>query len=255
MKLSQIINYPLRLLGLKFVRLSKLKKLQEYDLVNIADIERDKVFFEIFEKVKDCTGVGIQRSYALYQAVKYIVDNNIKGDFVECGVWKGGSVMLIAYTLMMAGINDRKIFLYDTFEGMVKPGERDGKFEMKEWERMKVNEHQNNWCLSPIEEVQANMLKTGYPRGNIIFIKGKVEETIPGKIPSQIALLRLDTDWYESTKHELIHLYPLVEKNGVLLIDDYGAWEGSRKATDEYFAANGQVYLNRIDFTGRLIIK
>jgi hypothetical protein len=156
---------------------------------------------------------------------------------------------------MEAGITDRKIYLYDTFEGMTMPGDNDGDWEKTEWEKNKVNEQINNWCLAPLEDVQANMATTGYPKENIFFIKGKVEETIPGTLPGKISLLRLDTDWYESTKHELNHLYPLLEKGGILIIDDYGAWPGARKATDEYFAANGPVYLNRLDYTGRLIIK
>ena len=258
MKLSQIINYPLGLVGLKFVRLSKLKELQKLSAISISgvsDIAQDKSFLEIYEKVRNYSMVEIERSFALYQSIRYIIANNIKGDLVECGVWKGGSAMLVAYTLMKAGITDRKIFLYDTFEGMVKPGENDGEFEKKEWEKLKVNGDRSNWCLSSIEEVQTNMYKTGYPKESIVFVKGKVEETIPGKLPAQIALLRLDTDWYDSTKHELTHLYPLLEKGGVLIVDDYGAWEGARKATDEYFATYGPVYLNRIDFTGRLVIK
>ena len=99
------------------------------------------------------------------------------------------------------------------------------------------------------------MKSTGYPVGNIRLLKGKVEDTIPGTMPAKIALLRLDTDWYESTKHELTYLFPLLEKSGVLIIDDYGAWQGARKAVDEYLKDNGTVYLNRIDFTGRLLIK
>jgi O-methyltransferase len=256
MRFSYILNYPLRFLGLKMVRLSRLKKLQDSIVlsVNNSDIERDEVFLVLYEKVKNYTLVEIERCYALYKSVKYILDNNIKGDFVDCGVWKGGSCMLVAYMLKAAGVNDRKIYLYDTFEGMTKPGDNDGTFEKEEWERLKINEQTNNWCLSSIEEVKSNMLQTGYPGTNIQFIKGKVEDTIPLIIPALIALLRLDTDWYESTKHELVHLYPLLASKGVLIIDDYGAWEGARKATDEYFAGQ-QILLNRIDYTGRLVIK
>ena len=163
--------------------------------------------------------------------------------------------MLIAYMLQEAGIRDRKIYLYDTFEGMTKPGEKDGEKEKTLWEKFKVSDQTSNWCKSSMDEVQVNLEKTNYPKDNFIFVKGKVEEMIPGTLPGKIALLRLDTDWYESTKHELNHLYPLVEKGGILIIDDYGAWRGARKAVDEYFAANGSVYLNRLDFTGRLVIK
>ena len=249
MKLSQLINYLLGLLGLKIIRESRL------ELVNLSDIEQDNFFLEINKKVKDYTLVPVERCYSLYQTVNYIIKNNIEGDLVECGVWKGGSSMLMAYTLLEAGISNRKIYLYDTFEGMTKPGEMDGQEEKDQWDRGKVTDTLNNMCYSPIEEVKANMNKTGYPVENIVLVKGKVEETVPGTIPSKISLLRLDTDWYESTKHELIHLYPLLEKHGVLIVDDYGAWQGARKATDEYFTSIPNTFLGRIDYTGRIVIK
>ena len=125
MKLSQIINYPLGLLGLKIIRKSRL------ELVNLSDIEQDKKFMELYKKVKDYTLVPVERCFTLYQTVKYILKNNIEGDLVECGVWKGGSSMLMAYILKDAGEAKRKIYLYDTFEGMTKPGEMDGLEEKK----------------------------------------------------------------------------------------------------------------------------
>lgn len=249
-KLSKIINYPLGLLGLKLSRKPK------EEIPNaLQDIDADKDFQQVYAKIKAYTMVEPERCYALYQAVRYIVRNGIRGDFAECGVWKGGSVMLIAYVLQEAGISNRKIYLYDTFEGMAKPGKEDGEKEKAEWEKNRINDQANNWCLSPLEEVQANMARTGYPKENLLFIKGKVEQTIPGTLPGKLALLRLDTDWYESTRQELNYLYPLLEKGGILIIDDYGTWQGARKAVDEYFAANGPVYLNRLDYTGRLVIK
>ena len=249
MKLSQIINYPLGLLGLKVIRKSRL------ELVNLSDIEQDKKFLVLYKKVKDYTLVPVERCFVLYQTVQYIIKNNIEGDFVECGVWKGGSSMLMAYTLQDAGISNRKIYLYDTFEGMTKPGEMDGPEEKDQWEQGKVTDTLNNMCYSPIEEAKANMDKTGYPAENIIIVKGRVEDTIPRTISSKISLLRLDTDWYESTKHELVHLFPLLEKNGVLIVDDYGAWQGARKATDEYFNKIPNTFLGRVDYTGRIVIK
>lgn len=163
--------------------------------------------------------------------------------------------MLVAYMLAETRTTDRKIWLYDTFAGMTEPGAKDGDAEKKEWEERKLPGEKSSWCLAGIEEVEENMKSTGYPRDKIELVKGKVEDRIPETRPPAIALLRLDTDWYESTRHELVHLFPLLEKNGVLIIDDYGAWQGAKKATDEYFAAKGPVYLHRIDFTGRLLIK
>ena len=97
---------------------------------------------------------------------------------------------------------------------------------------------------------------TGYPSERIHFVPGKVEDTIPASAPESIALLRLDTDWYESTKHELVHLFPRLATSGVLIIDDYGHWRGSRLACDEYFEQNRvPILLNRIDFTGRIALK
>jgi hypothetical protein len=104
--------------------------------------------------------------------------------------------------------------------------------------------------------VKQAVYSTGYNRDKFHFVQGMVEDTLPEKAPEQIALLRLDTDWYESTRHELIHLFPRLSRGGVLIIDDYGDWEGARKAVDEYIAQhNVAILLNRIDHTGRIGVK
>jgi O-methyltransferase len=100
------------------------------------------------------------------------------------------------------------------------------------------------------------MYSTGYDMGRIHFVKGKVEDTIPNGAPSRIAILRLDTDWYESTRHELENLYPRLSPRGVLIIDDYGHWAGCRQAVDEYIHSNKiKLLLNRVDYTGRVAVK
>jgi hypothetical protein len=113
------------------------------------------------------------------------------------------------------------------------------------------------WCLANLDDVKLTMSNSQFPAANIHYVEGKVEDTIPVTVPSgPIALLRLDTDWYTSTKHELIHLYPSLSESGIMIIDDYGHWEGCRKAVDEYFAEQKQtIFLHRIDYTGRLAIK
>jgi O-methyltransferase len=190
-----------------------------------------------------------------------VVRNKVPGDFVECGVWKGGSAMLIARILHQAGIKDRKIYLYDTYEGMSDPSEADADFKGKSASSLlntaSKEDQASVWCYAPYEEVFNNMVKTGIDPENIVMVKGKVEETIPAAMPeSAIALLRLDTDWYESTLHELNHLFPQLSPGGVLIVDDYGHWQGCRKAVDEYFEKNNiNFLLNRIDYTGRVGVK
>jgi O-methyltransferase len=191
--------------------------------------------------------------------VKYVVKNNIPGDFVECGVWRGGSSMMIALTLLHLRSTNRRLFLYDTFEGMSEPTEHDKTFRGEDADKLLEknidNKETSVWCLADINDVQQNMGVTKYPPANIHYVKGKVEDTIPATLPSDgIALLRLDTDWYESTAHELKHLYPLLIVSGVLIIDDYGHWDGCKKAVDEYFE-NRPLLLNRIDYTGRIAVK
>ena len=205
------------------------------------------------------TMTSVERLYGLYRAIDYIEKNKIEGDVVEAGVWKGGSSMMAALALKQAGNTGRKIWMYDTYEGMSEPTEKDISWKnekVKEnWEEIKsTNDH--IMCISSLDEVQQNVFSTKYPQGNLLFVKGKVEETIPQQMPSRIALLRLDTDWYESTYHELKHLFPLLAENGVLIIDDYGYWKGAREAVDQYFQEQGiKPLLHRLDHTGRMMIK
>ena len=224
------------------------------------DIAADETFVALYNQVKAFTMTSPERLYSLYQSVQYVVGNNIPGDFVECGVWKGGSCMMMALVLKRLNVNDRKIYLYDTFEGMSEPTEADKQFSGEDAglllnEADKTDEN-SVWCLSTLEEVQANVYSTGYDAGLFVFTKGKVEDSIPGVVPSGISLLRLDTDWYESTYHELIYLYPLLSENGILIIDDFGHWEGAKKAVLQYFEEKKlHPLIQRVDYTGRIIIK
>lgn len=224
--------------------------------------DMDPEFHEIYKKVRPYTMTGIDRMYALYKSTEYIVKAKIPGDFVECGVWAGGSAMIIAYTLQNLGDTKRKIYMYDTYEGMTEPSKEDfNPFEDKAEVMSRFDDEQkddhNTWCYASLEDVKKNLSKTKYPKKNLIYIKGMVEETLPSKdMPKKIALLRLDTDFYESTKHEMEQLYPKIVRNGILLIDDYGHWAGSRKAIDEYLAKNNEhILLHRPDYTGRVGVK
>jgi hypothetical protein len=163
-------------------------------------------------------------------------------------------------TLIKAGDTKRDIYLYDTFEGMSEPTEHDKVFTGTGADELMSSSEREDptsvWCYSALDEVQTNVGSLNYPKQLVHFVKGKVEDSIPQTLPGKIALLRLDTDWYESTKHELEHLYPLLVPGGVIIIDDYGHWEGARKAVDEYIQNQKlPLLLNRIDYTGRIGIK
>ena len=214
---------------------------------------------EICDLVAGFTMTGVERVVSLLDATRYVADNKIAGDIVECGVWRGGSMMAVAVMLKQLGDTDRNLYLYDTFEGMTPPTDKDAQFDGRPADELfdEVIRESGAWCDADIREVSENLSKTGYPASRIKLVDGKVEETIPSIIPDEIALLRLDTDWYESTLHELEHLYPRLVSGGVLIIDDYGHWQGAKAATDEYFSRmpDRKPFLHRIDYTGRLVIK
>ncbi len=213
-------------------------------------------FAELFEGCRGYTLIQVERMYSLYKAVQYVIKKEIPGDFVECGVWKGGASMMMAKTLLKLGVTDRKLYMYDTYAGMTEPTQEDysimsGATPVDQiWQGQQADDH-NDWCFSPLEDVKEAMKKTGYPMEQIVFVKGPVEQTIPQTMPATIAILRLDTDWYSSTKHEMEHLFPRLSQGGVLILDDYGYWAGARKAADEYLEKhNTPLFLHRDDYSG-----
>lgn len=223
-------------------------------------VDIDEAAKELIQKVRPFTMTSSERVASLYQSVQYLSKHQIGGDIVECGVWKGGSMMAALTLLVENNDIERNIFLYDTFEGMSAPTEADRSYAGRTAAEMMENSEKSDqgsiWCYSTLEEVEANIRSTGYPMNKVTFVKGKVEDTLPGQLPGKIALLRLDTDFYESTRHELENLYPLLVRGGVLIIDDYGYWEGARKAVDEYLQVNNlKILLNRIDHSGRIAVK
>jgi hypothetical protein len=214
----------------------------------------------IIQKVRPYTMTSPLRLNTLIDAVRYLETNNIAGAMVECGVWRGGSMMAVIETLKQLNQTQRELYLFDTFEGMPEPEAQDTSPFHRSTEEIfhqtKRPEGGSNWCYSSLEATQQNVLSTGYDPAKIHFIKGKVEDTLPQQEPSMIALLRLDTDFYSSTRHELIHLFPRLVSGGVLILDDYGHWEGQKLAVEEYFHENKiPMLLNRIDYTGRVGIK
>lgn len=242
----------------RYIRENKKESSSE----KISSVNNDFTIFEnnVISKVKDLTMTSPERIVSLIRAIEYININHIEGDIVECGVWKGGSIGACLLTLIKLNNYDNKIWLYDTFEGMNEPTNFDldinGNLALDRMQNEDV-EHSWLWAKAELDIVKENINSYEYPKENINYIKGIVEKTLlTNQIPNQIALLRLDTDWYESTKIELEILYPRLVSGGVLIIDDYGHWGGCRKAVDEYFSAmDFKPFFGRIDYTGRIIIK
>ncbi len=211
-------------------------------------------------QVRPYTMTSCERIYQLARAVEYLEKNAIPGAIVECGVWRGGSMMAAALTLLRLGATSREIYLYDTFEGMPPPKSvdvrHDGVAASAILDTRAKSKDDTYWAYASLEDVKANLRSTGYPPERIHYVPGKVEDTLPQTGPAAIALLRLDTDWYSSTQHELLHLYPRLSPEGVLIIDDYGWWKGQKQAVDEYFAQLPfQPLLQRIDSASRICIK
>lgn len=209
----------------------------------------------LITRAKKFTSIGTIPTWMLINSIKYINKNNIEGDFVEAGVFRGGNLIIFKELNDTLKLNN-KIYAYDTYEGMPKPNE---KLDIK-WNNVKADwtyNHvkKNNWCKCSLDNVKSNLLTEINNLDNIIFIKGLVEDTlkIEKNLPKKISLLRLDTDFYESTKIELEILFPRLSQGGVLVIDDYGNWKGAKKAVDDYF--KNSPFLIYLDHGVRMLIK
>lgn len=243
-----LINYFMRMLG--YSRM----------IPEALSFDYDEDFEELYEKTKEYTMTSSERMYAIYKAIEYLEVNNIQGDIVECGVWRGGSIMLTSYALKRLKNTKRNMYLFDTFAGMTEPSDADktvyDNASARDIWNKQVLPKGNEWCYASIDDVKSNVYSTGYPKERFIFVKGDVVNTLKKTVPNHIALLRLDTDWYKSTKRELEVLFPRLVHGGVIIIDDYGHWKGAREAVDEYFSTTKyKVLLNRIDYSGRIGVK
>jgi O-methyltransferase len=217
----------------------------------------------IYDAVAPSTLTSPERVMALCQSVRHLVRAGIAGAFAECGVWRGGSSLAMVHTLLTLGVEDRDIYLYDTFERMPDPGPEDidyrGVAAADSHAALARGEPYPAFLeYLPYDQVRAAFARTGYPENRLHFVRGLVEDTVPAQAPGTIALLRLDTDYYQSTRHELTHLAPRIPAGGILLIDDYGHFRGCQKAVDEFVAREAEsgrhLFLNRIDYSGRLIV-
>ncbi len=236
------------------------------DYFNLQIINKNQKIVELSDNDRELINLASQysmtpqiRIFNLLQSLRHLKYKKIKGDYVECGVWKGGNLILFKKFLQEENILSKKIYAYDTFEGMTNPDDNDFDIstnEKAEFLLKKDTQRESNvWGVCNLNNVKSNLLKTVGNLDNIEFIKGPVEETlIDDNIPDQISLLRLDTDWYSSTKKELETLYKKVSPGGIIIIDDYGHWGGAKKAVDDFFK-NKYVWMHYVDYACRLIIK
>ena len=200
----------------------------------------------VFQNCKKNTMVSVSHLQYLSILVEEMNTNRIGGAIVECGVWKGGCMMWMIRCQSYSD-KEREFYLYDTFDGMTFPGSsKDAEEAQRIYKNIESSSYKrdydkwhdtNKWAYAPIDLVKKNIEMIDYDASKIHYVKGDVLETLEtNEKPPCISILRLDTDWYESTKKELEVLYPLVSPGGYIIVDDYYAWKGSRVATDEFLA-------------------
>ncbi len=240
-----------RLVGLHWKRLWRMNYPRDFD---------DRLI-ETIREVGPYTMLNKARLFGLVDAVRFVHRNKIDGAIVECGVWKGGAMMAVARTLMQEGHCDRDLFLYDTYEGFPNPGPEDvnwrGESASRIWKTLGIaGSRGSKWNYVRLEDVRKVMLRTGYDPERLHFVKGLVEDTIPECAPESIALLKLHTDFYASTRHILENLFPRLSPGGILIVDDYHWWGGTRRAVDEYLENNRlSLFLARVCVGGRMAQK
>ena len=250
---ERVISAVARRFGLQIARVSSLD--------NRLPLEATPEDAATIAGLRPFTMTSAERLWALINATRYVCDTGVPGDFVECGVWRGGSVMAMAGELASRATRDRSIWLYDTFAGMTEPTERDieagtGTTAAQMLQTTDIGDGNNVWCVAGRSDVEQNVYSTNYPQDQFVFVEGDVTQTLSTQRPESIALLRLDTDWYESTRASLESLYPRLSPGGVCILDDYGHWQGARAAVDEYFKERGiRPFMLPIDYSGRLFIK
>lgn len=214
-----------------------------------SDMEDE--FWIIWDKVKEYTLTSPERGYALYKGIEYLSKRRIPGDFVECGVYQGGSSLLAALSFRRFQDGSRKYWLYDTFTGMPSPTEED---HIAHTGQALSERNPEGWWQAAEKQVLQIFVENKVPQSMVHLVPGKVEDTLKKEVPKKIALLRLDTDWYSSTKVELDILYKKLVPGGILVIDDYGHFTGAKQAVDEFFRDKPE-FLARIDYTGRILVK
>lgn len=243
----------------------EIRRKRSYDPSEIDPIEFSKADLEVLDYVFEnrLTMASRTRLIATISACKHAVQAEIEGDFVECGVWRGGNCIAAKLTFDNYG-SDKKVWLFDTFAGMTAPSELDrtpfSETPANERFRNSQAEDHNEWCFASLDEVRRNFELARIDLSAVRFVAGDVADTLKLKenVPDAIAVLRLDTDFYDSTRVELQTLYPKLSAGGTLIVDDFGHWHGARLAVEEYFngiAPRTRPLLHCIDYSARIGVK
>ena len=193
---------------------------------------------EIVARAEPYSMTGPVRLAATVTAVRET--EHLAGDIVECGVWRGGNII----AAMLASERARRFWLFDTFDGMTEPGEHDWRKGKHATEKKGYRRGRQQWCRAERDEVEANVRQYQRADQEVRYVVGPVEHTLLQQpLPDRIVVLRLDTDFYKSTRVELEVLWPRLVPGGVLIVDDYYSWDGCRRACDEYFGSTAQFKL------------
>ena len=231
------------------------------------DIEFDREAHGKISVVRAHSMLPYARLYSLYEQAVYCEQASVRGSFVECGTWKGGAIGLMALANLAHGASRRDLHLFDSFEGIPEPDETmDGARAVHEARAAGSGAQGSLVALRDLYdsagtlEVNRALLEEtiGYDPGHLHYHQGWFQETLPREAATagEIAILRLDGDWYASTKVCLDYLFDRVVDGGFVIIDDYGRYDGCRKAVDDFLRREGIVtYLHRIDNEGRYLIK
>ena len=191
------------------------------------------------------TMIGLKRLNNIEYCVNKIIQEGIPGDFIETGVWRGGATIFMKALLKINNINDRVVWVADSFEGLPKPNE-------EKYVDDKGDEHHLEKELAiPLEQVKNNFEKYDLLDDNIKFLKGWFKDTLPSAPIEKLSLLRLDGDMYESTMDGLKNLYPKLSAGGFVIIDDWGAVKGCKQAVNDYRKEQGITErIETIDWAG-----
>ncbi len=233
------------------LEIKRLNSFEDRFKDSIAEISHDDE--KILKKISNIVLSSRANQWSIIQSLEYISRKNISGSIVECGVFRGGSLILIC--LIAERLNlDKKIYGYDTFEeGFSELSEFDLDPKGKKVENTNTDKNFFPTKMEVINNFEKYKVSSKFMPN---LVKGKTQITLQDNknVPNEISFLRLDTDIYEPTLDQLNRLYPKLSKGGILHIDDYGHCPGVKKAVDEYFNSK-KIWLHRVDYTCRFLIK